>query len=120
MSLFKNSTFIAPKIKSPIGKYVTKGCVTDPGGSGGRALQSASTTSTAMTADVCVKYCLGKRFKYAGVEYGSECYCANSIVASTGAKSVTCAVSSLMTCPGDSKQYCGGSSLLVLYYSATF
>lgn len=120
ISLYNNTAYVAPKIKTPIGKYVNKQCLTDPAGTAGRALQGASTTSTTMTADVCVKFCLGKRLKYAGVEYGTECYCGNSIVASTGAKATACDVSSLIPCAGDSRQYCGGSKLMTLYYSATF
>ncbi|KAI5365343.1 putative carbohydrate-binding WSC [Septoria linicola] len=119
ISLYRNTTHVAPRIKSPIGKYTQKNCLTDPNGSGGRALTDYRTTSNVMTADLCVKTCLGRRFKYAGVEYGTECYCGNTINAASGAQARTCSIGNLVLCAGDSTQYCGGSAWMNLYYSAT-
>ena len=65
LSLYNNTGYIAPKHKSPIGKYVVQGCLSDPN-NGGRSLQGASTTNSRMTEDMCVKYCLGRRYQYAG------------------------------------------------------
>ena len=64
MSLYNNTAFIPPKAKSPIGKYVAKGCLTE--GTNGRALQGDGMTNANMTNEMCVKYCLGKRYHYAG------------------------------------------------------
>lgn len=119
ISLYNNTAYVAPKIKSPIGKYVAKGCFTDPGGDK-RPLTAASTSSDTMTADMCVKFCLGKRMHYAGVEYGRECYCGNTLNTAGGAKSQTCVPTNLMLCAGNKLQYCGAGSLMNLYYSATF
>ena len=55
----------------------------------------------------------------AGVEYAKECYCASALpktatMASGGTGSCN------MLCTGNSKEYCGGSSLLNVYaYNAT-
>lgn len=70
LSLYKTPNFTPPAIKPSVGKYVTKGCLTDPGGAGGRSLKGASTASDNMTVDSCVKFCLGKFYRYAGIEYG--------------------------------------------------
>ena len=77
LSIYNNTKYVAPKQKAKIGKYVAKGCLTDPNTSG-RSLQGASTTSSVMMEELCVKYCLGQRYHYAGIEYGDECYCGNS------------------------------------------
>lgn len=51
LSLYNNTAYIAPSVKSPIGKFVQQECLTDPGLSGGRALANYSFTSTTMTAE---------------------------------------------------------------------
>lgn len=67
LSLYKAVNYRAPRAKPSVGKYVTKGCLTDPDAIGGcRALLGASTASSSMTNDMCVKYCLGRKFRYAG------------------------------------------------------
>ena len=56
--------------------------------------------------------------KYAGVEYARECYCAASL--SNTATLASSAGSCNMLCTGNSKEYCGGSSVLNVYaYNAT-
>lgn len=65
LTMFNNTGFVQPASKPSIGKYVTKQCLTDPNTSG-RALQGPSTTSTLMTNELCVKFCLGKLMHFAG------------------------------------------------------
>ena len=56
--------------------------------------------------------------KYAGVEYASECYCASALPKT--ATMANNAGSCNMLCTGNSKEYCGGSSVLNVYaYNAT-
>ncbi|KXT05146.1 hypothetical protein AC579_6359 [Pseudocercospora musae] len=119
LSLYKQMDFVAPAIAPNIGRYVNKGCLTDPGGAAGRSLKGASTSSDSMTVNTCVKFCLGKFYRYAGLEYGRECYCDNTINYAGGAKTGTCDVNTLMLCAGNPKQYCGAGSLMNLYYSST-
>lgn len=120
ISLYKNTAYVAPSIKKNSGKYVTKGCLTDPNNGSGRALQGAAMTNEKLTVDSCIKYCLGQRMHYSGMEYGTECYCANDISYSSGAEVVQCpALTSLRLCGGSSLQYCGAGNLLNLYYSST-
>ncbi|WWD22596.1 hypothetical protein CI109_107089 [Kwoniella shandongensis] len=84
-------------------------------GTSGRALALASTTSDSMTVPTCLNYCSGLGFAYAGVEYGRECYCGNSLVngASLSLPSTTCN----MKCTGDTATTCGGANGLQLYYN---
>ncbi|KAK3710628.1 hypothetical protein LTR37_010256 [Vermiconidia calcicola] len=77
LSMHKNANYRPPKMKTPIGKYKAQDCLTDPG-TNSRSLQGASTTNPKMTEDMCVKFCLGKQIRYAGIEYGVECYCGNT------------------------------------------
>ena len=65
ISIYNNTDFTPPSIKPSIGKYHPAGCATDPN-TNGRALQGASTTSPQMTEEMCVKFCLGHEFHYAG------------------------------------------------------
>ncbi|KAK4540919.1 hypothetical protein LTR36_008427 [Oleoguttula mirabilis] len=101
LSMYNNTGFVAPAIKPSVGKYLSGQCLLDPS-TGGRGLQGAAySNSTNMTVERCIKFCLGKYYHYAGIEYGYECYCGNSIVASTG----------------NTIEYCGGSGFMNLYYS---
>ncbi|XP_041483685.1 cell wall integrity and stress response component 3-like isoform X1 [Lytechinus variegatus] len=44
-----------------------------------RIFQGASLIDTVgMTIDVCLEFCRNQSFKYAGLEYASECYCADA------------------------------------------
>lgn len=122
-----------------IGRYESIGCVTDPN-NGGRALQGASTRYSDMDNAKCVKFCLGQGYHYAGIEFGTECkslflmtlfasrggctddddlgYCGNEIRTATGAQKVDCPVLSMMTCPANVKQWCGGSKLMNVWWNS--
>jgi hypothetical protein len=68
-----------------------------------------------MTVDLCVQTCVGKGYVYAGVEYGSQCFCGNSISAdSTVVADSQCQV---MLCPGNTKEFCSAGSLLEVYFA---
>jgi hypothetical protein len=118
IDLFSNTAVTQlplPSYQSTSGKYVHKGCYVD---TSGRTLRNASLTGNNMTPDVCAKFCLGKMFKWAGVEYGRECYCGDRVVNATTAPLTNCN----MLCAGNEGQtqtYCGGSSRLNMYFSST-
>ncbi|CAG8662879.1 43_t:CDS:10, partial [Acaulospora colombiana] len=63
------------------------------------------------TIEKCTAICFEKSFQYAGVEYGGDADCSNSI-AGTG-KSVTDGCT--MPCSGDSTQICGGGNRINIY-----
>jgi hypothetical protein len=77
LSVYNNPGFTPPAHKPSIGKYRATGCLADPNIQG-RSLQGAFKTDPKMTEEMCIKFCLGKRYHYAGIEYGVECYCGNS------------------------------------------
>jgi hypothetical protein len=59
-----------PSTQKSSGTYGYKGCYTEI--NQGRALANGSTATDLMTPDYCRKYCLGKGYKWFGVEYGRE------------------------------------------------
>jgi hypothetical protein len=65
LSVYSNPSYKPVVVVPSVGKYQSKGCLREPT-SGTRALTGASTTDPLMTVEKCVKFCLGKHFKYAG------------------------------------------------------
>jgi len=87
---------------------------------GGQFVWSMGNTTgygTNMTVANCVDFCQKGKYKYAGLEYASQCFCDNSIQAASGAKALACDTNTLMPCSGDKYSFCGAGSLLQLYYS---
>lgn len=71
-----------------------------------------------MTVETCVDFCSGKGFSVAGLEFGRECYCANSIPADSAP--VPGYMGNCMTpCAGDAGEYCGGGGTISLYQKCT-
>ena len=67
-----------------------------------------------MTQDLCTSTCASKGFSLAGVEFGQECYCGNTIANNLGQQldeNSAC----YMTCAGDSSEHCGGTWTLTLF-----
>ncbi|CZR61363.1 uncharacterized protein PAC_11259 [Phialocephala subalpina] len=95
-------------------------CASEP--SAGRLLSSqVENNGTYMTIDKCLSNCYA--YKYAGVEYGRECWCSNSLNwagdsgATPGANLTNVGNKDCgFTCPGNGSQYCGAGSRLSLYY----
>lgn len=86
------------------GSFAYQGCYTE--GTNGRALADTTTASGSMTVAKCAAFC--SSYKYMGIEYSSECYCANTI--SAGAVLTTSGCD--MTCSGDQMALCGGPNRL--------
>ncbi|KAK5399852.1 hypothetical protein LTR20_008341 [Exophiala xenobiotica] len=77
LSIYNNTALSPPSAKPQISPgYTYQGCFTDPSSSQ-RTLSGYSTSTNAMTQEVCVSTCSGRGYKYAGVEYARECYCSN-------------------------------------------
>lgn len=100
------------------------GCYDDDGPP--RALDSRNDNldRNLMTIDLCVSVCLGRGFTYAGVEYGSECYCDNAIQpphqlasgnTAAGDILITCSDPEF-ACNGNRTQMCGGFAAMGIYY----
>lgn len=64
-----------------------------------------------MTVDSCLSLCEDKGYKFAGVEYGKQCYCGATLsTAVTWAKDLC-----TLPCGGDSKDTCGGFWAMEVY-----
>ena len=97
-----------PAIKPTVGGYVFVNCWTE--GTGVRALSGAQFAYDDMTLESCAADCAG--FDYWGTEYGRECYCGNSLAASSAeAPAEDCS----MVCGGDPTEFCGNGNRLELY-----
>ncbi|TVY35500.1 WSC domain-containing protein [Lachnellula subtilissima] len=98
-----------PFVNPGVGGYTSIGCYTE--GTSGRAL-SQQLTPTSKTVAKCVNACSAGNYKYAGMEYGGECWCGNFI--SNGASS-TASTDCSMTCADNGTEYCGAGSRLNMY-----
>ncbi|KAL1835210.1 hypothetical protein VTK73DRAFT_6001 [Phialemonium thermophilum] len=64
-----------------------------------------------MTVAKCTAACQASGYILAGVEYGGECYCGNTIA--NGGKPASSGCD--MTCNGNQSEICGGPSRLNVY-----
>ncbi len=97
-----------PAVKPTVGGYVFVGCQTE--GTGVRALGGATFAYDEMTLESCMGNCTG--FDYFATEYGRECYCGNTLEASS---SPAAAEDCSMVCGGDPTEFCGNGNRLELY-----
>ncbi|WVF65608.1 hypothetical protein IAT40_000338 [Kwoniella sp. CBS 6097] len=84
----------------------------------GRALTGLSYFSDGMTTSTCLNYCAARGFQYAGVEYGRECYCGNSI--DNGADLTKTSTACGTPCAGNPTVPCGGNNALTLYNNPAY
>jgi hypothetical protein len=119
ISLF-NNTMYTPRIPQKISlsqsgfSFNYQGCYSDQGSP--RTLGAYSVSQSTNSVDICVQLCYSKGYAWAGVEYGSECYCSNS---GTGAATLKGYADCSKTCAGNVKQNCGGSMALQVYRLTT-
>ncbi|KAF4635308.1 hypothetical protein G7Y89_g2796 [Cudoniella acicularis] len=96
------------QIVPSVANYVYYGCWTE--GTGVRALAPGAFAADTMTVESCEASCAG--YTYFGVEYGRECYCGNTIAASSVLKPDSdCS----MVCMGNQYEYCGNGNRLNIY-----
>ncbi|KAK7562923.1 WSC domain-containing protein [Phyllosticta citricarpa] len=111
LSLFSNGTMaqaITPSSPKTAGNFSLVGCYSDTPVN--RGLSAKSTSVSSMTVENCASFCAG--YKYFGVEYSQECYCANNVGCSS---TVSLSGNCNMQCAANSTQYCGGNGFLNLY-----
>ncbi|OCF56169.1 hypothetical protein L486_06110 [Kwoniella mangroviensis CBS 10435] len=108
LSLFKDSSLLYSL--TTIGNWEKQGCIQEVSG---RALNAASLVTDDMTLEKCTSFCSASGFTFAGLEYGSECYCGNSLAngATLDAFSTQCN----MACSGNKGEICGGPNGITLY-----
>lgn len=97
-----------PEQPPAAGDFVLVGCQTE--GNGTRALNGPTTAGGEMTNKACADFC--KDYKYFGTEYGSECYCGNTLDTSSKEAPVT---ECRMLCSGSNLEYCGAGNRLSVY-----
>lgn len=113
LSVYNNTVLLPPKVPITVpnfDNYFSQGCYTE--GVGERALAGTTTAISNMTVGTCVNFCKQNGFRYAGIEYSTECYCGASI-ATTAAKAPDSECN--MLCGGDALAYCGGPGRLNVY-----
>ena len=89
-----------------------QGCASDTGSS--RSLSGSSNSDDNMTVEACIDYCSGKGYSLAGIEYGNQCYCDNSIPQDQAPVKGEWGGCS-MPCAGDASEICGAGDALSLY-----
>ena len=67
-----------------------------------------------MTSELCTSTCGSKGFSLAGVEFGIECYCGNSIENGLG-QQLDAGRACYMTCAGNGSEHCGGTWTLTFF-----
>ncbi len=90
----------------PKNNYTYLGCFKDQGdpyGLRGRDLAAFGFGSDRMTPTLCMRECARRGYRYAGVQYSSQCFCGNSY--GKYGRATNCN----MKCTGDKNQTCGGS-----------
>ncbi|MCJ1427052.1 hypothetical protein MMC29_004955 [Sticta canariensis] len=109
ISLFSNGLGgSGPTVVPSVGGFNYSGCYTEA--TNGRALSGKTLNANDMTIEHCASNCTS--YKYFGVEFGSECYCGNTLGAGTvKAAGTDCS----MTCPGNPNEICGNGNRLTLY-----
>lgn len=116
LTVWQNQGTVTDPDRQTVGDWTGQGCYSDSVAN--RALPTRIYID-GMTIQKCTTACFGGGYKYAGLEYGSECYCANTIITSDN---VGAAVTDgcTMPCTGNPDQDCGGPDRLNVYtYSGT-
>ena len=98
-----------PSFVPNYGAFKLKGCYSEPAGA--RALPNLYADDN-MTVEKCLD--AAAKFAYAGIEFGRECWYGNTLNSGSTEQPLTAAHCGVV-CPGNTNEYCGGSSRLVLY-----
>ncbi|KAI0407561.1 WSC domain-containing protein [Xylaria palmicola] len=88
-------------------------CAKDPAGQA-RTLPEASLDRPDMTVDTCVAHCGDQGFRYAGLEYRSQCFCGDDVPRDRMPTEGTLGDCTL-PCAGDAGQFCGGAARVSVY-----
>jgi hypothetical protein len=111
MDLYDCSAILPPP--EEYNSCVPLGCYTDVVSD--RALKtSVQGGDTAQSNGACTAACIALGYRFAGTEYGKECWCANEI-GSTGVPALDGNEKCNMPCSGNSTQICGGQDRLNVF-----
>ena len=106
LNVYYNPTAAPVSNPAAVGEFKQKGCWTDS--QSARSLYSAVLRRDDMTIGRCASFC--KAFNYFGVEFGSQCYCGNSLGGAHVSESQCGEL-----CVGDSTETCGAADRLTVY-----
>lgn len=99
---------------APILVPQSQGCYTEPPHHEGRALKGPWERTDDMTPEACQAFC--SDYRYAGVEFGRECYCGNEIAPNALPAEGECT----MPCSGDCSSTCGAGDRLEIYLNEQY
>jgi len=113
LNMFYSTVPVGPQPNPGPPGWTYQGCYNE--GTTGRALTytPAGLNAATMSVKNCTTACKTAGYKLAGVEYGGECYCGNTL--SNGATSASSGCNIL--CNGNQTEYCGGGNKLNIYGS---
>ncbi|MBJ6725035.1 WSC domain-containing protein [Geomesophilobacter sediminis] len=97
---------LPPLTSAPAGGYL--GCFKDDSR---RDLKEKEWSDGKMTPTLCINYCRDEGFPYAGVQYGSQCFCGNRYGKYGQIPEKNCKTA----CAGDSDLDCGGTWANAVY-----
>ncbi|KAF8185700.1 WSC domain-containing protein [Pholiota molesta] len=102
-----------PTNKATVGTWAFEGCITDAVGNNTRSLTIRLPISVAeVTIESCTAGCQSNGFSIAGLEFGQECWCGNSLlVPNVTAPLTDCS----QACVADHTELCGAPFRLSLY-----
>lgn len=108
LSVYENTGELSPPEPTYPG-WSSQGCYTDSVAN--RALPNQVYVEGDMTVDKCTSQCFSLGYPLAGVEFGHECFCADSIGSSGTPATSGCD----MPCTGAGNEICGGADRLNIY-----
>lgn len=76
-----------------------------------RVLDGSSLLSSNMTIEVCQTYCFNQGERFAGIEFGDQCWCSSEIPSWANTTSTI----SFLPCPGNNTETCGNGGTLQVY-----
>ncbi|KOS18068.1 WSC domain-containing protein 2 [Escovopsis weberi] len=103
-----------PRCDKPFTPWVYQGCYSDPAGPHTLPYRSPS-SSDSMTQEICIADCKGGGYRYAGLEFGGECYCGDALTTQKLSES-----SCNMPCNGNKKELCGSGNVISVFRDPTF
>ncbi|KAJ3072470.1 hypothetical protein HDU98_003546 [Podochytrium sp. JEL0797] len=104
-----SGTEIFSPLAAPFQRAMYLGCFTD--GANARVLPTQQWNLGSLAIETCLKACTASGFRYAGVEFGVECYCGNQPPLAAVGGSTACT----MACSGNSAEICGGSAAISVF-----
>ncbi|KAF3037548.1 hypothetical protein E8E11_001641 [Didymella keratinophila] len=113
MSIFTNGKGLSfgPIFNPGFDDWKSLGCYTDSIGE--RTLEFPANVEGVNSAGRCAAACQQAGYKYAGLEYGQECYCGNSLRCPSAP---TVASACNMVCNGNATEVCGGPNAMNVYH----